>query len=119
MARHADPTSKRQRGFKILDRTWRQPRAVVIKTLMERLSVSRGYAETIYASHRREGKDDGKYITTYMVVEQYNGEPCPPRLTTVLLRREVITPEHHLSADEAKVAYIAEQRNKINLVETL
>jgi hypothetical protein len=119
MARHADPSSKRQRGFKILDRAYRQPRAVLIKSLMERLGVSRGYAETIYASHRREGKDDGKYITTYMVVEQYNGEPCPPRLTTILLRREVITEENHLTAEEAKVAYIEEQRNKINLVATL
>jgi hypothetical protein len=119
MARHADPTSKRQRGFKMLDRAYRQPRNVLIYRLMERLNISRGYAETIFASHRSEGKKDGKFVTTFSVVEKYNGKPCAPRLATFLLRREVLTPEHHLTADDAKIAYIEEQRNKINLVAEL
>lgn len=119
MARHADPTSKRQRGFKILDRTWRQSHGVVIEKLMKRLDVSRPYAETIYATHRREGLKTGKFVKTYAVVEQNNGKPCKPRIATKVLRKEVLSDEHHLTAGAAKIAYIEDQRKKINFVEAL
>ena len=119
MARPADPTSKRQRGFRILNKYWRASRADKIDLLMNELEVTRRYAETIYASHRQEGKDQGKYVTTYRVLDQRDGKPCSPHLSSHVVLRAAVKKTHHLTPDSAKLAYLEEQRQKINIVEAL
>lgn len=119
MARPADPNSKRQRGFRILNKYWRSSRADKIDILMKELEVSRRYAETIYASHRQEGKDQGKYITTYRILDQRDGKPCSPHLSSHVILRAAVKKSHHLTPDEAKLAYLEEQREKIIQVEAL
>lgn len=119
MARTADPNSKRQRGFRILNKYWRSTRAAKIDILMKELEVSRRYAETIYASHRQEGKDQGKYVTTYRVLDQRDGKPCSPHLSSHVILRAAVKKSHFLTPDSAKMAYLEEQRQKINAVEAL
>ena len=113
MARPADPNSKRQRGFRILNKYWRASRADKIEILMAELEVSRRYAETIYASHRQEGKDQGKYVTTYRVLDQRDGKPCSPHMSSHVILRAAVKKSHYLTADSAKQAYLEDQRKKM------
>jgi hypothetical protein len=119
MARPADPNSNRQRGFRLLNKYWRASRADKIDILMEQLGVSRRYAETIYASHRQEGKDQGKYVTTYRVLDQRDGKPCSPHLSSHVILKAAVKKSHYLSAESAKLAYLEEQQQKIDTVKSL
>lgn len=119
MARKADPNSKRQRGFKILNRMQRSSRANAIAKLMTELKVDKPYAETIYATHRKMGKDDGKYVTIYRVMDRKNGKPCAPYMSTKVIFKSKVKTGDWRSVGQAKAAYTLTQREKIKCVKAL
>lgn len=121
MARPADLNSKRQRGFRILNSAvyGRAKAAIKIEKLMTTLPCDKPYAETIIATHRREGLKSGKYVTTYRVIDQREGKPCSPHLSSHVVFHAAIKKAHCLTPKAAKAAYMKEQRNKINLAKGL
>jgi len=119
MARLVDKNSKRQRGFRILNKIGGAAAAVKLAKLMTDLKVDRPYAETILATHRREGKKTGKYVTVFSVLDQRNGKPCSPFLTSHVVFKTKLKKTDALTAAEAKAAYLVHQEAKINLVKEL
>ena len=119
MARPADLNSKRQRGFRILNKLWRASAATRIAKLMSELKVDKPYAETIIATHRSTAKKAGKYFTTYRVVDQREGKPCKPRLSSHDIYKAAVKKKDCLTPEAAKAVYMKEQQTKINLVKGL
>ncbi len=84
MARTPDANSVRQRAFVMLDgmreRNW--SRKVAMAHITAKFKLGKRYAETIYATHRQMGIDAGLYTSTYQVLDNYNGKPVLPYLST-------------------------------------
>jgi hypothetical protein len=119
MARPADLNSKRQRGFRMLNRLWRATAATRIAKLMSELDVDRPYAETIIATHRRAAKKAGKYVTTYRVIDQREGKPCSPHLSSHDVYKAAVKKKDCLTPAAAKAVYMKQQQAKINLAKGL
>jgi hypothetical protein len=119
MARLIDNNSKRQRGFRILNQIGAAAPSAKLQRLMSELKVDRPYAETIIATHRREGKKTGKYVTVFSVLDQRNGKPCSPYLSSHIVFKTKVKKSDALTASAAKAAYLVHQEAKINLVKEL
>ena len=113
MARPADPNSKRQRAFKVLDGMRDAERKVAIAAIKVELNLKQGTADTIYATHRQMGMDAGLYTTTYRILEK-NGKPY-------VSSHVVFEPEAgaFTSVEDAKFAYLDALAKKIEVVTTL
>ena len=119
MARPADKNSKRQRGFRILNQYWNASPAIRLAKLMSELKVSKPYAETIIATHRREGLKTGAYVTVYKVMDKRNGKPCKPYMSSHPMVKGKVKKKDSLTIPKAKAAYVDQQHEKIDLVKGL
>lgn len=113
MARPADPNSKRQRAFKVLDGMRDVDRKIAIAAIKVELNLKQGTADTIYATHRQMGMDAGLYTTTYRILEK-NNEPY-------VSSHVVYEPDAGActSVEDAKIAYLEMLGKKIGTVTKL
>ncbi len=70
MARLDDPTSKRQKGLKILNKHKSKTRAECMVIIMAELEIKEAYASTMYAEFRKRCKADGTLKTIYRILEK-------------------------------------------------
>lgn len=119
MARLVDKKSKRQRGFKMLDTMYRAKPAKRLASLMKRLDVDRPYAETIIATHRREGLKTGKYVMVYAIMDKLRGKSVKPYVSKHPIIKEAIADTDCLTVASAKRAYVANQQQKIKSAKEL
>ncbi len=106
MARKADPTSVRQQALKYLNSQVRTKREVVIGRLMERFTIGKPYAATLYAQFRTDRKEAGTMIKVYSIRETKNGEAVLPYLKT----ENVLRPKANdaLTPEDAMLSYLDE-----------
>lgn len=115
MARPADINSKRQRGFRILNRitTQRASPANRLAIVMAGLGVDKPYAETIIATHKRQAKKENKFVTIYRVMDRKNGRECKPYISSHGVYTVALKGSDHLSKADAIKAYTHAQEIKI------
>ncbi len=117
MARPANPNSKRQRGFTILDSMKGIKRAAAIIFLKENLGIGNRYAETIYASHRTLAKSNGSMQKAYSVQCLHAGKTVEPFMR---VENTFTLPEGtYETPTAAKDAYIKLLSAKLKSVEEL
>ena len=73
MARKPNKNSTRQQAFAVLDEMIDKPRSEAVTTIMEKFSIGRSYAMTIYQHHRNNLKETGAFKKAYRVRETDNG----------------------------------------------
>ncbi len=115
--RIADKNSKRQQGYKILNKMKMKARSVCLDKLMDELEINKPYASTLYADHRKMMKDNGMYTTVYRILEKRTGTVIKPYVS----KADVFKAKKGdcTSLAQAKKAYIASQQASIKSARTL
>lgn len=117
MARPENKNSKRQRGFRILNQMHRARRSVAIKRLETELNIGKAYAETLFAAHKKIGKEQGLYVTTYRIIDVNNGQRVDPYISTKEVRRPKAA--DFLTAEDAIANYVDKQVSAIATANSL
>ncbi len=117
MARKIDPTSVRQRGFKLLNGMKTMKRENAISTLKQKFNIGDSYAATIYASHRTLHKEDGTMGKAYSVHDMRDGKSCMPYMR---VENTFVRPKGtHSSPSQARAAYSNKLERRIKAVKKL
>ncbi len=83
MARQKNPNGTRQRALRAMDDMTTLTRAEMIDELRVRFpDAAEAYLETLWATHRRESKENGSLIEVFYVRDHKDGKVVKPYLKT-------------------------------------
>ena len=119
MARIADPNSKRQRAWALIEEKPNLKRAQMLAIFMDDLDVSKGYANTLFESYRIEQKAQGTFVETYIVRDVKDGYIVDPYISTKFVHRTTLTKESPVTVKKAVTVYRKEIRERLEVARTL
>ncbi len=119
MARIADPTSKRQRAFSLIEKQPNIKRAPMLDIIMAELGVSKGYANTLFESHRTEQKMHGLVTEIFFIRDVRDGYIVEPFISRKFIPNQNVTRTSPNTIAKAVAIYEKEVRKRISIAKKL